>query len=114
MSYETVFSICNTVVLPGRLLLAILPRWKWTARLITSVLIPDLLGLVYLNLLFDIWACVLFLAQKPEIPSAYLWGIRLGFLLFLIFAVKTGRIFLCVHLFRLPRRAGFVLGWLKC
>lgn len=50
MSYETVFSICNMAVLPGWLLLAILPRWKWTARLITSVIIPALLGLVYLYL----------------------------------------------------------------
>jgi hypothetical protein len=50
MSYETIFSICNTAVLPGWLLLAVLPRWKWTARLITSVIIPALLGLVYLYL----------------------------------------------------------------
>jgi len=50
MSYETIFSICNTAVLPGWLLLAILPRWKWTARLITSVIIPALLGFVYLYL----------------------------------------------------------------
>ncbi len=50
MSNETIFSICNTAVLPGWLLLAILPRWKWTVRLITSVIIPALLGLVYLYL----------------------------------------------------------------
>lgn len=50
MSNETIFSICNTAVLPGWLLLAILPRWKWTSRLITSVIIPALLGFVYLYL----------------------------------------------------------------
>jgi hypothetical protein len=50
MSYEAIFSICNTAVLPGWILLAVLPRWKWTARLITSVVIPSLLGLVYLYL----------------------------------------------------------------
>jgi len=50
MSPDVIFSICNTAVLPGWLLLAILPRWKWTARLITSVIIPALLGLVYLYL----------------------------------------------------------------
>ena len=50
MSNEVLFSICNTAVLPGWLLLAILPRWKWTARLITAVIIPGLLGLVYLYL----------------------------------------------------------------
>lgn len=50
MSNEVLFSICNTAVLPGWLLLAILPRWKWTARLITAVIIPGLLALVYLYL----------------------------------------------------------------
>lgn len=44
--------------------------------------------MIYLNLLFDVWACVLFLVKKPAIPNSYLWGIRLGFLLFLIFAVQ--------------------------
>jgi len=50
MSPDVIFSICNTAVLPGWLLLAILPRWKWTTRLITSVIVPALLGLVYLYL----------------------------------------------------------------
>lgn len=50
MSPDVIFSICNTAVLPGWLLLVVLPRWKWTARLITSVIIPALLGLVYLYL----------------------------------------------------------------
>lgn len=51
MSLDTLFSLCSTVVLPGWLLLVFLPRWKWTARLITSVVIPSLLGLVYLYLI---------------------------------------------------------------
>ncbi len=50
MSNKVLFSICSTAVLPGWLLLAILPRWKWTARVITAVIIPALLGLVYLYL----------------------------------------------------------------
>lgn len=44
--------------------------------------------MIYLNLLFDVWAGVLFLVKKPAIPHAYLWGIRWGFLLFLIFAFQ--------------------------
>ncbi len=50
MSADTLFSICNYGVLPGWLLLIFLPRWKWTTELITSVLLPGLLGLVYLYL----------------------------------------------------------------
>ncbi len=42
--------------------------------------------MIYLNLLFDLWALALFAIKKPEIPASYLWGIRLGFLLFLVFA----------------------------
>jgi hypothetical protein len=45
-------------------------------------------SMIYLNLLFDVWAFVLFLAKRPAIPNSYLWGIRLGFLLFLIFAFQ--------------------------
>lgn len=51
MSNEVLFSLCNTAVLPGWLLLVVLPRWKWTARLVTAVIIPALLGLVYLFLI---------------------------------------------------------------
>lgn len=50
MSNEVLFSICNTAVLPGWLLLVLLPRWKWTARLVTAVLIPGLLAVVYFYL----------------------------------------------------------------
>lgn len=50
MSAETLFAICNTLVLPGWLLLVILPRWKWTTKVITSVIMPFLFALVYLYL----------------------------------------------------------------
>ncbi|TDI98018.1 MAG: DUF4281 domain-containing protein [Caldithrix sp.] len=50
MSAETLFAICNTMVLPGWLLLVVLPRWKWTTQIITSVIMPFLFGLVYLYL----------------------------------------------------------------
>jgi hypothetical protein len=44
--------------------------------------------MIYLNLLFDVWAFVLFLVKKPAIPNSYLLGIRLGFILFLLFAFQ--------------------------
>lgn len=44
--------------------------------------------MIYLNLLFDVWAFGLFLVKKPALPNSYLWGIRLGFFLFLIFAFQ--------------------------
>ena len=51
MSPETLFSICNTAVLPGWLLLVVAPRWKWTKLVINSCLLPLLLAVVYLFLI---------------------------------------------------------------
>jgi hypothetical protein len=48
MSPEQLFSLCGMLVLPGWLLLVLLPRRKWTARLVCPVVIPLLLALVYL------------------------------------------------------------------
>ena len=50
MSPETIFSACGMLVLPGWLLLVFLPRWRWTARLIAAVIIPALIGVVYVYL----------------------------------------------------------------
>lgn len=51
MSLETLFSICNATALIGWLLLVLFPQWRFSARLVTSVLIPALLTLVYLFLM---------------------------------------------------------------
>ena len=47
MSPETIFSLCTKLVLPGWLLLVFLPRWRWSARLISAVIIPLALAVVY-------------------------------------------------------------------
>lgn len=51
MSFETLFTVCNTAVLPGWLLLLVAPHWPWTTRLIASVILPGLMGLVYVFLI---------------------------------------------------------------
>lgn len=50
MTIDLLFTICNSLVLPGWLLLVFLPRWKWTTGLICSVIIPFLLSIVYFGL----------------------------------------------------------------
>ena len=50
MSADLIFSICNYAVLPGWALLIMLPKWKWTLALISAVIIPFVLGLVYVGL----------------------------------------------------------------
>ncbi len=51
MDMERAFSLAGTLAMPGWLLLVLLPRWRYTTSLITSVLLPGLLGLAYLALM---------------------------------------------------------------
>jgi hypothetical protein len=55
---EALFSLASAAVLPGWALLVLVPRWKWTARLVGPVLIPVPLSLLYLYLLATHWASV--------------------------------------------------------
>jgi hypothetical protein len=50
MSAETLFSVCNAIALSGWVILAVFPRKRWSAPLVTGVLLPALLALVYLAL----------------------------------------------------------------
>jgi hypothetical protein len=49
MTPDVVFSICSAAVMPAWLLLVVAPGAVWTQRLVHSVLVPLLLGLVYLT-----------------------------------------------------------------
>ncbi|XXX74429.1 ABA4-like family protein [Sorangium sp. So ce134] len=49
MDLETIFSICNAAVLPGWLLLAFAPRWRWTQRVAAGT--AAALAIVYLILI---------------------------------------------------------------
>jgi Domain of unknown function (DUF4281) len=71
---ERIFEICNAVVVPGWLLLAALPRWKYTQR-ICAVIVPIILAVFYLALFvlnfnglhggFLSLAAVAYLFQQP-------------------------------------------------
>jgi hypothetical protein len=54
MSLEALFSLANLSVLPGWVLLAVAPRWRWSQRY-AALLIPLLLGTVYVWLLAVNW-----------------------------------------------------------
>lgn len=51
MKAEQIFSIANLVAMIGWLLIAILPRWKYTRRIVLSGAIPLLLSVAYLVLI---------------------------------------------------------------
>ena len=60
MSADLIFSICNSAVLPGWILLIVLPKWKWTLALVSTVIIPFVLGMVYVGL---------FISQAGNFPE---------------------------------------------
>jgi hypothetical protein len=47
MDLERLFSAANMLVLPGWLLLVLLPRWRFTTGLVASVVLPGLLSIAY-------------------------------------------------------------------
>lgn len=51
MSYDQIFQIANALVLPGWLLLIIAPSWKWTSRIVVSVIIT-ILAVLYVSMVF--------------------------------------------------------------
>lgn len=44
--------------------------------------------LINVNTVMVVWATVLFLITKLDLPPAYVWGIRIGLLLFLVFGLE--------------------------
>lgn len=93
MSPEQLFSLCGALVLPGWLLLVLLPRWKWTARLVCPVLIPLLLAAVYL------WLVATTLGRTPggfgslaEVSQLFQnqWVLLAGWIHYLAFDLFVG------------------------
>lgn len=56
MSPDLLFRVCNTAILPGWLVLAVAPGWKWGSRFLCPIVIPGLLGLVYVGIVISKWA----------------------------------------------------------
>lgn len=55
MTPESLFGLASKLILPGWLLLILLPGWKWTARFVCAVLIPGVLGLLYVYIIVVHW-----------------------------------------------------------
>ncbi|MBT5876338.1 MAG: DUF4281 domain-containing protein [Candidatus Latescibacteria bacterium] len=51
MTTETMFSGATYIAILGWAFLLLLPGWRWTARLVSSVLIPGLLSAIYMYLI---------------------------------------------------------------
>lgn len=48
MTPELLFTISNLAVVPAWLLLLLLPRWEWTAKLVSHLWLPSLLAVAYI------------------------------------------------------------------
>jgi hypothetical protein len=93
MTPDFLFDLATRAALPGWLLLVFLPRWRWSARLVSSVLIPALLGCVYLVLIvrsfgssgggFGSLAEVRILFESP-------WALLAGWIHYLAFDLFIG------------------------
>ena len=56
MSPDRIFEVANLVALAGWLLLAVLPGRSWVPTLITAVVVPALLAVVYVGILAVHWS----------------------------------------------------------
>lgn len=55
MSAELLFSICGKLVLPAWLLLILLPKWKWTEKIVFHIWVPALLSIFYIYSFYSAW-----------------------------------------------------------
>ena len=93
---EILFTVSNLLVLPFWFLMIVLPRWRWTQRILQSslVLVPFLLmyAILALPLLGELWPILLHpqlnsvatALSKPEVAAA-------GWIHYLAFDLFVGR-----------------------
>jgi len=55
MSPEQIFAVCNSIALLGWLILVFAGRKRWAAPLVTGLVLPLFLGVVYTALVFRHW-----------------------------------------------------------
>src|SRR5262245_58339526 len=93
---ETVFQVAGLTVMPWWLLMLLAPRWRWTARLVSSpsIVVPPLA--IYAVLVLPRLAEILPAVARPELaPIAALLGTPTGTTIawahFLAFDLFVGR-----------------------
>lgn len=93
MSPEQLFSIANLTAMLGWILLIVLPRWRWTARIVLSGLIPLLLSVVYLVLIVTTFGRIEGgFASLAEVAKLFRndWALLAGWVHYLAFDLFVG------------------------
>jgi Kef-type K+ transport system membrane component KefB len=93
MKAELIFTIANFTAMAGWLLMAILPRWSWTRKIVLSGTLPLLLSVAYLVLV------LLFFGRAeggfgslPEVMKLFTneWAVLAGWIHYLAFDMFVG------------------------
>src|SRR5690242_16535002 len=66
---ETLFQIVNVAVVPFWLLMILAPRWRWTRRIMGSLVVPALFASLYVVLLVPFLPDILPLFVRPTLPD---------------------------------------------
>lgn len=93
---ETIFSLSGLLTIPFWLLIIILPKWRWTLRLMNSVLVIVPAAITYAILVIPRFAEIFPEVVSPKLPriAALLGtpeGATIGWIHFLAFDLFVGR-----------------------
>jgi hypothetical protein len=93
---DTIFSLCNLFVMPFWALMILVPRWRWTQRIVQFPFFVALLALLYVILVIPQLATILPILLRPSVTSvaAVLGtpaGATIGWIHFLAFDLFVGR-----------------------
>lgn len=93
MKAEQIFSIANLIAIAGWLLLAILPRWKWTRVIVLKGAIPLAFSVAYLILILIFWwSAEGGFRSLPDVMKLFTneWVVLAGWLHYLAFDLFVG------------------------
>jgi hypothetical protein len=91
MNLSRLFHLCSYAVVPGWLLLAFAPRWRWTHRIATFILVLPLAAL-YLGLFAASWNSTLSFSSLDQVYALFQdpTMVLIGWIHYLIFDLFIG------------------------
>ena len=96
MELDRVFSLSNLTVMPFWLLMIVLPRWRWTERIMRSPLVALLPALIYAALVLPRFGAIFAAVRNPTLSGIVTLlgtpeGATIAWAHFLAFDLLVGR-----------------------
>ena len=96
MQLEQLFSLSNLTVMPFWLLMIVLPRWRWTERIMRSPLVALLPALIYAALVLPRFGVIFAAVRNPDLAGIVALlgtpeGATIAWAHFLAFDLLAGR-----------------------